>query len=136
MSNRAHAVSDHPGQLQLWPTVERRRTGDVPGPYAVRLRAQRNFERAEREAETRRLYGHDPGALERCGWCGEGHPPGFCTVPAEHDLVCAGQRDRCPRPCVSVCVLNLACPVCASRDGAWCTDQSGQQAEDLHQDSL
>ncbi len=108
----------------------------VPGPDARARRARKAAERVERREQARRRGGDDAGALEPCAWCGERHPPGFCTVPAEHELVCARRSGRCPRACIAVCLLSLECPQCHAKDGAWCTRPSGHKAMDIHEDRL
>jgi hypothetical protein len=110
--------------------------GGVPGPDARARRARKAAEQLERRAEARRRGGNDAGALEPCAWCGERHPPGFCQVPAEHELVCVRRSGRCPRACVGVCLLSLECPQCHAKDGAWCTRPSGHKAMDIHEDRL
>jgi hypothetical protein len=90
------------------------------GPVGQRMRAERERARREREAEQRRRHGSDFTALEPCAHCGDPHPPGFCRDPSEHDLVCVAASERCPRPCLAVCVLAICCPRCRASHGEAC----------------
>ncbi len=104
-----------------------------PGPDALRRRRLKAEREREHKREVVRRHGADAGELEPCAWCGEGHPPGFCSDPAEHEVVCASRARRCPRACIAVCLLSLQCPDCHAKDGAWCVRPSGHKAMDIHE---
>jgi hypothetical protein len=67
------------------------------------------------------VHGTDFGALEPCAYCQEGHAPGFCWNPDEHDVDCLLDRRRCPCPCLVVCVLSITCPRCRVGPGEECS---------------
>jgi hypothetical protein len=104
------------------------------GPVGQKMRAERDALRRRKEAKDRRQHGVDFTALEPCAHCEERHPPGYCNDPTEHELTCVAKRERCPRPCLAICVVRLTCPRCDAASGGPCSAFEGEQAGVIHQE--